>query len=255
MLRFLIPLLICVGWAFAAPKETRLYEILEVKPTATKEEIKKSFRSLAIKWHPDKHKAEAKADADERMRKITYAYSILSDMEKRKTYDRHGERGLEHNGSEQSGGFDFHSFMKNFFGQDSKPIPDLVFPLRVSLETIFKGGELSFDFVKQIVCPSCNGSGASDPNALANCSKCQGQGVVVHIRNFGMFYQHIQERCEDCKGRGKICKSVCKACKGGQMVQGTRLVKVCVPMGAPEGHSIVILLSVIFLLDSLPRGD
>jgi len=158
-------------------KDTKLYDTLGVSPSATENELKKAYRKLALKYHPDKNPNGA-----EKFKDISHAYEILSDPQKRETYDNFGEEGL----SGDAGGMGmnpedlFASFFGGAFGGSSRSGPrrgkDVVHPLKVSLEDLYKGKVFKLSIKRNVICKACNGKGGKE-GAVKNCSDCNGRGV------------------------------------------------------------------------------
>ncbi|KAJ1976612.1 Type I HSP40 co-chaperone [Dimargaris cristalligena] len=227
-------------------KETKLYDSLGVDPSATDSEIKKAYRKLALKYHPDKNPNEG-----EKFKEISHAYEILSDGEKREIYDRAGEEGL--NGGGMEGGMTAEDLFSHFFGgggggfggggrrgQPAGPRrgKDTAYVLKVSLEELYKGKTTKLAFNKTILCSKCDGKGGKD---VRTCSGCNGQGIKVTLRHLGPMVQQIQQTCSECNGAGQIIpeKSRCKGCNGQKTVSERKVFEVHVDKGMKDGQKIV----------------
>lgn len=217
------------------------YEVLGVKKGATKREIKKAYRQLSLKWHPDKNPSP---EAHEKFTEITNAYEVLVDEEKRKTYDRHGEEGLKKQGG-GGGGDPFSSFFRGFgFGgqgrQEESRGPDVTMKLMTTLEDLYSGNMVEIGIKNMVLCPKCRGSGADNDDDIKTCHKCKGQGSIRTQRRLGPgFVQTVMQNCDACNGKGKVAKSKCSHCKGAKVVKGARVLDIPIEAGAPEGEKIV----------------
>ncbi|KAG4304216.1 hypothetical protein PORY_002397 [Pneumocystis oryctolagi] len=220
---------------------TDYYNILNVTRNADNRELKKAYLRLSKKWHPDKN------GGDEKMfRDITYAYQVLSNPEKRKIYDTHGEKGLkwheEGKGSEYYDPFDlFSKIFENHF-QGVKRGPDMEKIIEVELEELYYGSIVAIDVSKQIICSHCQGSGL-DPkhkHSVTYCSKCNGQGILI-VRHTIMqgFIQTYQIICDACSGQGQVVSHPCTVCNGNKVVRGTEKYTLNIPAGAPYGYKFV----------------
>ncbi len=234
------------------------YEILGVPRNATLEEIKKAYRELALKYHPDRNKSK---EAEEKFKEINEAYAVLSDPEKRRQYDMYGPSGFGQRYSEEDifRGFNFEDIFRDLginFGFDvsdfeGEDIFDLfqgqgrrrsanvgqsiLYRLDITLEEAARGTEKEIRFRHIKKCPHCNGTGA-EPNAkLIKCPECNGRGVIVTTRN--TFFGRIQTSatCPRCEGSGKIYDKPCKVCNGTGGVVSEEKVVVKIPSGITDG--------------------
>jgi len=226
-------------------KETKLYDFLEVSPNATPDEIKKAYRKLAIKYHPDKN-----PNAGDKFKELTIAYEILSDPEKREVYDKYGEDGLKEGGG---GGMDADDIFSMFgfpFGgrrggggrSSGKPKgKDVAVAYPVTLEDLYCGKQAKFRLDKTILCRDCAGKGTSKPNGVAKCAHCKGAGYHVHIRHvaFGLA-QQIQEPCGQCGGEGEVIKQKdrCRTCNGNKTIEEGKELEIFVDKGMTHNHKI-----------------
>lgn len=232
------------------------YEVLGIEKGASKEEIKKAYRKMAVQYHPDKNQGDTKAE--EKFKQVNEAYSVLSDDQKRAAYDRFGAEGLKGGGAGggfrgSSGGFNpsdiFDSFEDLFtggifdgiFGGKSSSSSqksrgdDLQFSLEISLEEAFTGYQTSKTINKKVACASCNGTGAKDPSSIQTCSTCGGQGKVRQTQ--GGFFS-ITTTCPVCHGRGKIIREFCPTCKGAASVSKPSTIAIKIPPGIDEGQRL-----------------
>ncbi|KAF4686656.1 DnaJ- protein scj1 [Perkinsus olseni] len=222
------------------------YRILEVSPEATGAEIKRAYRRLSLKNHPDK------GGDEDLFQKISQAYEVLSDPNKRRVYDLDGVDGLEElakrDAQGQAGFHDpFSDMFGSFFGgggggrRRSDKAPDLEIPLFVSLNDLYSGKTFTLTAFKQKRCKRCRGTGARTKKDFQDCPDCQGQGVVVRMVQLGPgMYQQLHEPCGRCGGKGKIAARKCPKCGGARVVPGVDTYEVVVERGVPEGHRISI---------------
>lgn len=216
------------------------YKILEVDKGASPEEIKKSYRKLALKYHPDKN--QGNSDAEDKFKEISEAYDVLSDETKRSQYDRFGTVGDSSSTSGGYGGFEdlFSQFGDIFggFGQRRSQQPsqrkgsDLRIKINVNLKDIIFGCEKKLKYTRHVQCNSCNGKGGQD---VTTCLPCQGTGhrVFVQQTKFGTIKQSAI--CSHCNGEGKTVKDPCKSCKGQGVSSKEETVTIEVPKGSIGG--------------------
>lgn len=222
-------------------KETGYYDLLGVKPTATADELKKAYRKLALKYHPDKNPNEG-----EKFKAISQAYEVLSDQKKRDIYDRGGEQAIKEGGADR----DFHSPMDIFDmffgmggGRDRRgPAKgkDVVHPLKVSLEDLYNGAVRKLALQKNVVCPKCEGRGGKK-GAVENCGNCRGTGMQVRIQQLGPgMVQQIQTVCSECQGQGEriAAKDRCKNCNGKKTTRERKILEVHIDKGMKDGQQI-----------------
>ncbi len=239
------------------------YDILGVSKDAKDDEIKKAFRKLSLKWHPDKHvndSPEGKKEAEEKFKEIAEAYGILSDKEKREKYDRFGTvDGPDMSGFGDFGGMSADDIINIFAGrhgggfggfggfgdmfnhsrrpQQERIVPgeNKVFNMSLSIEDIFNGTSKDLEYEVNVRCNKCNGEGG---NGVEKCPYCNGKGMVVETRREG--YSIIQQSypCPHCHGTGKKVKEVCNECNGTGFKKAKRKVTVTVPKGVIEGQAI-----------------
>ena len=224
------------------------YETLEVAKGATVEEIKKSYRRLAMKYHPDRNQGNAEAEA--KFKEINEAYEILKDDQKRAAYDRYGHAAFEQGGGANPFDFNFGSGFGDIFsevfsdfmgggrrsnrasaGSDGE---DLRYDLEISLEDAFNGLEKEISFPTEKVCDKCNGFGTKDGKEPPVCPTCRGSGRVHRQHGFMI----METVCPDCGGRGRKVKDACPECKGAGTVPYTKELKIKVPAGIDDGPRI-----------------
>ncbi|MHC1626205.1 MAG: molecular chaperone DnaJ [Methanoculleaceae archaeon] len=229
--------------------ERDYYEILGVPRTASEKEIKKAFRTLARKYHPDVCKDP---DAEERFKEINEAYSVLSDPQKRAQYDRFGHKAYTESsrGSYTGGGFsgfsaDFSGFgdiFETFFGgsftgsrsRGPQRGADLLMKIQVTLQEAIFGTDREIDLTHSEACPECDGTGSSTKR-LKSCPACGGTGQIRQMTQ-SLFGQVVRmTTCTQCGGRGKVPEKKCRACNGTGHTQVRRTITVHIPPGIETG--------------------
>lgn len=237
------------------------YEILGVTRTATTADIKKAYRRLAMKHHPDRN-AEGDADASRRFREVREAYEILNDPDKRSAYDQFGHAGVQNRGA--GGGFSAEGF-GDIFGDVFGDIfgggrrgrsqvfrgADLGYELRLDLEQAVAGDEVAIEVPTQVTCDECDGSGAAEGSEPSQCTTCGGIGQVRMQQGFFS----IQQACPACKGVGTVVTDPCGRCLGRGRVARTRKLSVKVPAGVDDGDRIRLSGEGEAGLNGGPPGD
>lgn len=240
------------------------YELLGVQKNASQDEIKKAFRKLALKYHPDRYvnKSEAeKKEAEAKFKEYNEAYSCLSDEQKRAQYDQLGPEMYQQaqqggGGGDPFGGFSgfggagggFEDIFSTFFGgqggrRQSNPNgpkngADLRFDLEISFEEAAFGVEKEINLFREERCECCHGDGAEPGSKVSNCGECHGSGYVRFTQNT-MFGQMVNERpCGRCKGEGKIIEKPCHECRGKGTVKKNKHLKVKIPAGVDSGSRL-----------------
>jgi molecular chaperone DnaJ len=220
------------------------YTILGVERSASDAEVKKAFRRLAQKWHPD---VNTDAEAAERFKEINEAYQVLSDPQQRQRYDLFGKAGV----GGGDGGFEtsftgFGDIFDAFFGggmsqaRRGRPAAgsDLRYDLRITFEEAVQGTEKEIEFPVLARCDTCNGSGAKPGTTPVTCPQCNGRGEVRSVRQTMLGQMVNVTACPRCHGEGRIVESVCDTCHGEGRVERKRTLRVTVPPGIDEGHQI-----------------
>ncbi|KAF8822574.1 putative DnaJ family chaperone [Cardiosporidium cionae] len=222
--------------------ETHFYEILGLEKDASQTAIKKAYRMLAIKHHPDK------GGDPEKFKEISKAYEVLSDPTKRKMYDDYGENGLDGSASDPTDLFDMifgGGGGGGIFGNSAKSnkkqkVDDTVSTIHVSLEEVYKGGHRDYPLLRNTICTSCKGIGGPE-SANLKCHGCDGRGMRIIIKQSGPMIQQTHSVCSVCKGQGKNISEdkKCKHCKGSGSVRTRKTFDVYIPKGIPDKHKIV----------------
>jgi len=217
------------------------YKVLGVSKSASDADIKKAYKKLSRKYHPDKNK---ESGAEQKFVEVARAYEVLSDSTKRPIYDRHGEEGVkQHEGGQQHHNpFDmFASFFGG--GHQSDQVrrgPTMTSEFEVTLADMYGGNDIDFMIKKHILCDHCRGSGAASDGDIHVCSGCGGKGIrMVQQQMFPGMVVQSQVTCNECGGRGKVIHRVCPHCGGSKVVDHTAHYTLEVTPGMPEGHEVV----------------
>jgi len=222
------------------------YEVLGVSKSAEEREIKKAYKRLAMKYHPDRNQGDK--EAEEKFKEIKEAYEILTDEQKRAAYDQYGHAAFEQGGMGGGGGFggggaDFSDIFGDVFGdifgggrrqQRAARGADLRYNMELTLEEAVRGVTKEIRIPTLEECDVCHGSGAKAGSKPQTCTTCHGAGQV-HMRQ-GFFT--VQQACPTCHGRGSIIKDPCKACHGHGRVEKTKTLSVKIPAGVDTGDRI-----------------
>lgn len=220
------------------------YEVLGVNPNADNKEIKKSYRRIAMKFHPDRNPDDEQAE--EKFKEATEAYEVLSDSEKRAAYDQYGHAGVDPQmgGAGGFGGGGFSDIFGDVFGDifggggrgRSGPQrgSDLRYNMELSLEQAVHGDTLKIRVPTLVACSPCDGTGAKPGSSPTTCGTCNGQGQVRMTQGFFS----VQQTCPNCRGSGKVVKDPCNKCRGQGRVEETKTLSVKVPPGVDTGDRI-----------------
>jgi molecular chaperone DnaJ len=234
------------------------YEVLGVDRNATAEEIKKAYKKVAIKYHPDRNPGDKQAE--EKFKEAAEAYDVLRDEDKRARYDRFGKEGV--NGAGGFGGFGGaaggmnmddifsmfgdifggHGFGGGFGGGRSTRVnrgQDLRLRVKLTLNEIAEGCTKKFKVKKAVACPDCSGTG-SENGKTVTCSQCNGSGVVSRVVNTMLGRMATQSECPTCKGTGKTIEKKCNKCKGTGVVDGEEVVEIKIPAGVAGGMVLTV---------------
>ena len=250
-----------------------LYEVLGVDRNADEATLKKAYRKLAKKYHPDVNPGDK--EAEQKFKEATNAYAILSDPEKRRQYDQFGHAAFENGGAgagDGFGGFDFSGMdMGDIFGDifgdlfgggsrrraRSGPMKGANLRARVNItfeEAVF-GCEKELEITLKDTCTTCGGTGAKPGTQPVTCSKCNGEGQIVYTQQsmFGMV-RNVQT-CPECNGSGKVIKDKCTTCRGTGYTSSRKKIQVSIPAGIDDGQSIRIREKGEPGVNGGPRGD
>ena len=228
------------------------YEVLGVSKTSSSDEIKKQYRKLALKFHPDRNQS---AEAGEHFKEISEAYGVLSDPEKRKVYDQYGHQGVDGRYSSDDifqgargdfsdlfgrGGGGFDSIFESIFGRGGfssrqQRGSDILYETSITLEDVLHGKKMEIELQKEIKCDGCNGSGCKPGTNKNTCSACNGQGQVRKSRSMGFASFVTVEPCSTCQGQGSIIETPCSECKGKTKKKGTKKISFDIPAGVDSG--------------------
>jgi molecular chaperone DnaJ len=221
------------------------YDVLGVSKSSSKDEVKKAYRKLALKYHPDKTKGDKKSE--EKFKEASEAYHVLSDEKRKNNYDQFGHAAFEGAGGGQGfGGFDTSSFsdiFEDFFGdfgsnntssRSSNRGNDLRYDININLEDAYQGIEKNVQYTTSKKCSDCTGSGAAKGSKPISCNYCGGKGKVR--TNQGFFT--IQQTCPQCSGYGETISKPCQDCSGSGKTQSNENVTVKIPKGVDDGTRI-----------------
>ena len=250
------------------------YEVLGVDRNADEAALKKAYRSLAKKYHPDVNPGDA--EAEKKFKEASEAYAVLSDAEKRRQYDQFGHAAFEQGGGGAGGfgGFDFNSadfsdifgdIFGDFFGGSRRSSgranngprqgTNIRKGIRITFEEAVFGCEKELEVVLKEPCTTCGGTGAKPGSSPETCPKCGGRGQVVYTQqSFFGTVQNVQT-CPDCQGSGKIIKDKCSDCNGTGYVSKMKKIAVSIPAGIDNGQSIRIREKGEPGINGGPRGD
>ena len=241
------------------------YEVLGVDKNASADEIKKAYRKLAVKYHPDKNPGDK--EAEEKFKEAAEAYSILSDADKKARYDQFGHAGVDGAGPDFSGGFgNLNDILNDLFGgafgggfggfsgfgggfgggrggQRQQRVyrgRDIRVRVKLTLEEIAKGVEKEISIEKSVPCSECGGRGARNSSDIKTCSACGGTGQVQRVVN-SLFGQTVTySTCQQCGGEGKVITNPCRNCGGSGLVRKRETIKVKIPAGVEAGMQLTI---------------
>ena len=237
------------------------YEVLGVGKDADDNTIKKAYRKIAMKYHPDRNQGDK--EAEEKFKEAAEAYEILSDKDKRSKYDRFGHAGVDGNARGFGGGGmtveDIFSQFGDIFGEGGSPFEaffgggssrggrtrsrgqrgtNLRIKVGLTLEEIEAGVTKKIKVKKQLACDVCGGSGAKDKNSISTCQTCKGSGYVRQIRSTFLGQMQTTTTCPTCSGTGEVISANCPKCKGDGRVYGEETLEIEIPAGVAEGMQL-----------------
>lgn len=228
------------------------YEVLGIKKDATDDKIKKAYRKLAMKHHPDRNDGDPKSE--EAFKEINKAYEILSDADKRSAYDQHGHAAFEHGGHQHHQQHGFHGFDPfGGFGQQetNNRGADLRHDVELTLEEAAHGVEMKIEVPMMVECVVCHGSRSEPGTSPTTCPTCNGHGQVTRQHMHFL----IQQTCPACNGIGKMITSPCKNCHGNGRNRKNKSINVKIPAGVDMGNNIRMAGSGESGTDGGPSGD
>jgi len=226
------------------------YQVLGVSKTATDEEIKKSYRKMAMKFHPDRNQGEETKEAEVKFKEAKEAYEMLSDPEKRAAYDQYGHAGVDPNmrgGTQGSGGAGFADAFGDIFGDifgqarrqggGGRQVyrgNDLSYAMEITLEEAAHGKDSQIRIPSWDSCGTCSGSGAKPGTSAKACGTCQGSGQVQMRQGFFS----VQQTCPHCRGAGKVIPDPCGTCHGQGKIKQQKTLEIKIPSGIDDGMRI-----------------
>lgn len=244
------------------------YEVLGVDKNADDAAIKKAYRQLAKKYHPDTNPGNAEAEA--KFKEASEAYAVLSDADKRRQYDQFGHAAFQGAGGSGAGGFDFSDMgdifgdiFGDFFGGGRRSAANngprrganIRTGVRITFEEACFGTDKEIEVTLKDDCKTCHGSGAKEGTSPVTCTKCGGKGQVVYTQQslFGMV-RNVQT-CPECGGKGKVIKDKCPDCRGTGYTSARKKIQISIPAGIDDGQSIRIAGKGEPGVNGGPRGD
>lgn len=253
------------------------YEVLGVAKSASDDEIKKAYRKLAMKYHPDRVSTMPDAEkkqAEEKFKELQEAYAVLSDPQKKQMYEQFGHAGVGGNSASGGGGFegfsgggagfeDIFDVFGDIFGGGRRgggggrnphaPMrgSDLEYTIQITLEESAFGVEKEIKFPRTEKCGTCDGKGSKNPDDVSTCNTCKGAGQV----RFAQGFFSVQQPCPDCRGRGKVNKNPCHDCRGSGLVKQNKTVNVSIPAGIDNGSTLRLTGEGEAGLNGGPNGD
>ena len=228
---------------------TKLYEVLNVSKSCTDDELKKSYKKLAMKFHPDRNK---EAGAEEKFKEISRAYTILNNKEKREIYDKYGEEGLNNNMSEQRQNMDPFGMFGNMFNMNNMnnmnnarkqqtKTRDRTEEVEITLVDAYKEKHMKISYEKMIICTGCRGVGVKDKSKTKRCSGCKGRGKILKMVQLGPgFVSQSQVDCTECNGTGRVnpVDNVCSDCNGEKTIKSRNSLKINITRAFSSGETI-----------------
>lgn len=235
------------------------YEVLGVSKGASADEIKKGYRKMAIKYHPDKNPGDT--EAEEKFKEAAEAYDVLSNPDKKARYDQFGHAGMSGNGGGFSGGFTMEDIFSQFgdifgghfggfgnfggFGSSSRGRrvnrgSDIRIRVKLDLKEIVHGVEKKVKINKQISCTACNGKGAQSEADISTCSTCKGSGQVTRVTQTFLGTMQTASVCPSCNGEGKVVSKPCSSCSGSGLVKASEEISFKIPPGVAQGMQLTV---------------
>lgn len=234
------------------------YEILEISKNASDVEIKKAYRKLALKYHPDKNPGDT--TAEEKFKEAAEAYEVLRDPDKRARYDRYGHDGVKGMGGGFGGGMSMDDIFSQFGdifgeafggfggfggsrGRSRRRVnrgSNLRVKVKLTLKEILNGVEKKIKVNKFVPCKSCDGTGAEGGGSYSTCSTCHGSGQVTRVTNTFLGQMQTTSTCPQCGGEGQVITNRCNDCGGSGVVKGSEVIPINIPAGVAEGMQLSV---------------
>jgi molecular chaperone DnaJ len=232
------------------------YEVLGVSKNATEAELKKAYRQMALKFHPDKNPGNK--EAEEKFKEAAEAYEVLSDANKRSKYDQFGHAGLGNSAGFSGAGMSMDDIFSHFGdifgdmfgggfggqrGRSSRRVnrgTNLRVKVKLTLEDILKGVEKKIKVNKYIACTECSGTGAKGGSSYSTCSTCRGTGQVTRVTNTFLGQMQTASTCPACGGEGQTITDKCNSCFGNGIVKGEEVISLNIPAGVAEGMQLSV---------------
>lgn len=255
------------------------YEVLGVNKNATDEELKKAYRKLAKKYHPDAN-PDNKKEAEAKFKEVNEAYETLSDKQKRDMYDRFGADGPQGFGGNGAGGRGYYSYTSSGFDGFDIDLDDIVssifgggrarrekasngptkgadlrYDIEITFEEAYLGARKQITLNREDVCDVCHGSGAKPGSKVDTCTMCGGSGLIKQIQSTLFGQMQTTKTCTSCGGSGKIIKEVCEKCRGKGKIRKQTKISVTVPAGIDDNQTVVLRKEGAPGNNGGPKGD
>jgi len=220
------------------------YDVLSIRRDSSPEDIKRSYRKMAMKYHPDRNRDDPRAEA--KFKEASEAYEVLSDPERRSRYDRFGHAGVNGTGTHDfshMGIDDIFSMFGDLFGggmggRRRRRGADLQTRVDITLEEAAEGCQRTITFQRSDLCDTCGGSGAAPGSKRQSCPTCGGYGQVEQTSGLGSIFGRVITTCPSCGGKGSVVSTPCRSCRGGGRAIKERVVSVNIPAGIHDGQAI-----------------
>ncbi|MFL2770713.1 MAG: molecular chaperone DnaJ [Rhodospirillaceae bacterium] len=242
------------------------YDVLDADKSASGDDLKKAYRKLAMKYHPDRNPGDQKAE--HKFKELNEAYEILKDEQKRAAYDQYGHAAFEQGGAARGGGFDFGGGFSDIFdemfgdimgggsrrggrGRSQARGQDVRFNMDITLEDAYRGKKATITVPSSISCDACSGTGGKDGAAPSTCNTCGGAGKVRTQQGFFT----VERGCPSCGGAGRVIQDPCEECRGAGRVRKDKTLEVTIPPGVEDGTRIRLSGEGEAGMNGAPAGD